>query len=94
MAHIIIPIDLPDFAKLIPGFEKIQHYEAQIKTITEDFNLEREARVKSHERAEELKEEVDRLNSQIMKLKIAIKDNKSKRYDKPRYECDGNADSL
>ena len=90
MAYIVIPIELVDLDKYMP--EKIQHYEAQIKTITEDFHIERESRAKAHQRAEGLQLEVDRLVSQLEKQKQAIqKDVRSKCAKMAKtiyYECD------
>ena len=59
MAYIIIPIqnNTFDISKILPNLEKLEHYEAQIKTITEDFNLEREARAMAHQRAVRRSEE-------------------------------------
>lgn len=89
MAYIVIPIEMGDITKIIPCVEKVQHYEAQIKTITEDFNLEREARAQAHEKIDDLQEEVARLKSLIEKQRQAIKDaTATKRYRTPRYECD------
>jgi uncharacterized protein (UPF0305 family) len=91
MAYIIIPIEMADVNKFMPCVEKIHHFEAQIKTITEDFNIEREARTKAHQRAEDLQEEVDRLRSQLEKQRQAIKKDscRSKCSKTLYYECDG-----
>ena len=89
MAYIIVPTDLCTIAKLLGDHdEKIEHYKAQIKTITEDFNMEREARTKAHQLAEDLQEEINRLKSLLDKQRQAIKDATTKRYGLPRYECD------
>ena len=95
MAYIVIPIELSDINKYkTSGDERISHYEAQIKTITEDFNLERDARTKAHQRAEDFAEEVKRLKSQLEKQQVAIREAATKRCGIPRYECDGNTKSL
>ena len=71
MAYIVIPTQMSEITKIIPNVDKVvnkdEHYEAQIKAITEDFHLEREARVSAHQRAEDLQEEVNRLKSHIEK---------------------------
>jgi len=100
MAYIIIPVELSDICKvckMIPGLEKIEHYEAQIKTITEDFKIEREARAKEHQRAEDLQEEVDRLKSQLEKQRQAIQKDiscRSKCAKTLYYECDDGKNTL
>lgn len=87
MAYIVIPIEMVDVSKYVP--EKILHYEAQIKTITEDFHVEREERAKAHQRAEGLQRELDRLKSQLEKQRQAIqKDVRSKCSKTIFYECD------
>jgi ACT domain-containing protein len=97
MTHIIIPIEMGCVSKLMPCLDKILHYEAQIKTITEDFNIEREARAKAHQRAEDLQEEVDRLKSQLEKQRQAIKQDASCRSRCAKtlyYECDDVKNSI
>lgn len=91
MAYIVIPIPVGDISKFMPCIEKMEHYEAQIKTITEDFQLEREARAKAHQRAEDLEREVNQLKLQLKKQRQAIKDAANNRYALPRYECDSDS---
>lgn len=87
MAYIVVPIQPVDISKLLSCQEKTEHYEAQIKTITEDFNIEREERAKAHQRAEHLQEEVNRLKLQLEKQHWAIV-NANRKYGTVRYECD------
>ena len=84
MAYIVIPVH--DISKFLPILERMEHYEAQIKVITEDFKEERGARAMAHQRAEGLQEEVKRLKSQLEKQRLAII-SRSKR-GVPLYECD------
>ena len=96
MAYIVIPISL-DANKSHFSPETKAHYEAQIKTITEDFEKERQDRVRAHERAEQLQDTVTRLKSQLDKQYGAFMADLKYRNTSgacPRYECDGSDDSA
>lgn len=93
MAYIVIPTQMAEIRKIMPNLDKVvqnfdhsEHYEAQIKAITEDFHLEREARASAHQRAEDLQEEVNRLKTQIEKQRQAIATASKQR--STMYACD------
>ena len=85
--------------------EKLHMYQAQIRVMKEDFQLEREDRAREHTRANELKRELDMIKDErsdrnrdrsiAYRRQMALENSNSYRQSRmnpPRYACDDGSD--